>query len=82
LGHVLSVCTCIYDVYMSNRRLTMNLSDETDAILKAQQEKGHSYTDTVRRAVKLLAHIEKLEREGWTFEMNKRGEAGRIITLL
>jgi hypothetical protein len=61
----------------------MNLSEETDAILKAQQEaNGHGYTETVRRAVKLLAHIEKLEREGWTFEMSKRGETGRIITLL
>lgn len=61
----------------------MNLSDETDAILKAQQEtKGHAYTETVRRAVALLAYIEKREKEGWAFEMTKRGEQGRVVTIL
>lgn len=68
---------------MEKQRLNINIGPETVAILKAlDDEQGQSYTETVRRAVKLFGHIQKMEREGWSFEMNKRGETGRVITLL
>ncbi len=68
---------------MKTQRLNINIGPETAAVLKALDEtKNHSYTESVRRAVALLAYIEQKEREGWSFEMTKKGELGRVVTIL
>lgn len=68
---------------MEKQRLNVNIGPETVATLRSlDEETGQSFTETVRRAIKLFGYIRKMEKDGWSFEMKKRGETPRVVTIL
>lgn len=68
---------------MSTQRLNINIGPETAEALKAlDDEKGQSYTETVKRAVKLYRYIEQMEKHGWSIVLSQRGHEARQLTIL